>query len=42
MLSVPGMLLYLDGHEYFRANGMVSLAELREKIARPYGLMFGE
>lgn len=42
MLSVPGMLLFLDGREYMRANGMVSLGELREKIARPYGLMFGE
>jgi len=42
MLSVPGMLLFLDGREYLRANGMVSLGELQQKIARPYGLMFGE
>ena len=42
MLSVPGILLYLDGREYFRANGMVSLGELQEKIARPYGLKFGK
>jgi thioredoxin 1 len=42
MLSVPGILLYLDGREYFRANGMIGLGELHEKIARPYGLKFGE
>jgi thioredoxin-like negative regulator of GroEL len=42
MLSVPGMLLFLDGREYFRANGMISLGELHEKIARPYGLLFEE
>jgi thioredoxin-like negative regulator of GroEL len=42
MLSVPGMLLFLDGREHLRANGMISLGELREKIARPYGLMFEE
>lgn len=42
MLSVPGMLLYMDGHETFRANGMLSMGELHEKIARPYGLMFEE
>jgi thioredoxin 1 len=40
MLSVPGMLLFLDGREYFRANGMIGLGELQQKIARPYGLMF--
>lgn len=42
MLSVPGMLLFLDGREHLRANGMISLGELREKIARPYGLLFEE
>lgn len=41
MLSVPGMLLILEGREYFRANGMISLRELEEKIARPWGMMFG-
>ena len=42
MLSVPGMLLFLDGREYLRANGMVSLGELKDSIGRPYGMMFGE
>ncbi|TVQ95157.1 MAG: thioredoxin, partial [Bacteroidetes bacterium] len=37
MLSVPGMLLFLDGREYFRANGMISMEELEGKIGRPYG-----
>ena len=41
MLSVPGMLLFLDGREYFRANGMIGMEELEGKIGRPYGLMFG-
>ncbi len=40
MLSVPGMLLFLDGKEYLRYNGMVSLQELESKIFRPYHLMF--
>ncbi len=42
MLSVPGMLLYMEGREVFRANGMISLRELEDKIARPWGMMFGD
>lgn len=40
MLSVPGMLLFLEGKEYLRYNGMVSLQDLESKIFRPYHLMF--
>jgi len=40
MLSVPGIAVFMDGHEVFRANGMVSIDELHRRIARPYGLMF--
>ncbi len=40
MLSVPGILLFMEGKEIFRANGMVSLYELNNKILRPYELMF--
>ncbi|MFW5687857.1 MAG: thioredoxin family protein [Bacteroidota bacterium] len=40
MLTVPGMLLFLDGKEYVRANGMVSIQELESRIMRPYRLMF--
>ena len=40
MLSVPGMLLFLDGREYFRANGMIAMEELEGKFGRLYGMMF--
>jgi thioredoxin 1 len=40
MLSVPGILLFMDGSEVFRANGMISIEELQARIARPYGMMF--
>lgn len=40
MLSVPGMLLFLEGREYFRANGMIAMHELEARISRPYELMF--
>ena len=42
MLSVPGMLLFLEGKEYFRATGTIALSELETKIGRLYGMMFGE
>jgi thioredoxin-like negative regulator of GroEL len=41
MLSVPGIVLFMDGREVFRANGMISMEELQARIARPYGLLFG-
>ncbi len=40
MLSVPGILLFLEGKEYLRSNGMVSLGQMEVKIQRPYTLMF--
>lgn len=40
MLSVPGIVLFMDGREVFRANGMISMQELESRIARPYGMMF--
>jgi thioredoxin 1 len=40
MLSVPGMLLFMDGREYFRANGMIAMEELEGRIGRLYGMMF--
>ncbi len=42
MLSVPGILLYMDGREYYRTNGLVAMGELESKIARPYSLMFDQ
>lgn len=41
MLTVPGILLFLDGREIFRTNGMISMDGLRARIERPYGMMFG-
>jgi thioredoxin 1 len=40
MLSVPGIILYVDGKEQFRANGLVQMSELDKKIERPYNMMF--
>lgn len=40
MLSVPGIILLMEGKEIFRANGMVSMHELNNKIQRPYDMMF--
>ncbi len=41
MLSVPGILLFMNQKESFRGNGMISLQELESRIARPYNLLFG-
>ncbi len=40
MLSVPGILLFLEGKEYLRSNGMVSMEQMESQIQRPYTLMF--
>jgi thioredoxin 1 len=40
MMSIPGILLFLEGKEFLRANGLVSLQEMEDKIRRPYTLMF--
>lgn len=42
MLNVPGILLMIDGKEYFRANGIISIGSLEARIERPYKMMFGE
>jgi thioredoxin 1 len=42
ILTIPGMILFLEGKEYFRASGMISVKMLKEKISRPYNLMFQE
>lgn len=41
MLAVPGIIFFLDGKEFFRANGLVAIPDLERKIERPYGLFFG-
>jgi thioredoxin 1 len=40
MFSVPGIILFIDGKEQFRANGLVMLSELERKIEKPYRMMF--
>jgi thioredoxin-like negative regulator of GroEL len=40
MLSIPGLLLFLDGREVLRANGLLSIDQLRDQIRRPYQLLF--
>ncbi len=41
MLSVPGIIFYMDGKEFFRANGLIVLTDFEAKIRRPYEIMFG-
>lgn len=40
MLAVPGILLYFDGKEFLRSNGLITLIELEIKVERPYSIMF--
>lgn len=39
VLSVPTMLVFLDGREFIREGRSVSLYQLKEKLDRPYGIM---
>ena len=36
LLSVPGLLFWVEGREHFRANGFLRMEELREKLAPAY------
>lgn len=36
MLSVPGILFWVAGREYFRANGFLYLKQLRDKLRPSY------
>jgi len=40
MMSVPGIMVYFEGKEFLRSNGLISLSELQDKITRPYQLLF--
>jgi len=42
VFSSPLILLLLDGKEYLRTSGNVSIHELRQKIDRLYNLKFGD
>ncbi len=39
VLSLPTMILFLDGREFMREGRSVSLHKLREQLARPYKMM---
>lgn len=36
MLSVPGILFFVEGKEHFRANGLLRIADLRHKVGLAY------
>lgn len=42
VFSSPIIILLLDGKEYLRSSGNVSITEIRQKIDRLYALRFGE
>ncbi len=39
VLSVPTMMVFLDGKEFVREGRSVSLHQLTEQLKRPYGMM---
>jgi len=42
IFSIPTLLVYFDGKEFFRKSRNISLNELSDEINRPYSLMFGD
>lgn len=41
VFSVPTMMVFLDGREFAREGRSVSIHQLSQKLARPYGMMVG-
>lgn len=41
VLSVPTMLVFLDGREFVREGRAVSMFKLQEQLTRPYTMMLG-
>lgn len=41
MMSIPGIMFYFEEKEFFRANGLIGLGELKNKMERYYLLIFG-
>ena len=39
VLSVPTMIVFMDGREFAREGRSVSLHQLSEQLLRPYGMM---
>jgi len=40
VLSLPTILVFLDGKEFIREGRTVSMHKLQEQLERPYGMMF--
>jgi thioredoxin 1 len=40
MLTVPGIVVFFEGKEFYRANGLLSLSDLENKIERYYSLLY--
>lgn len=40
MLSVPGIMIFFEGKEFFRSNGLITINELKSKIGRLYEMFF--
>lgn len=41
VFTVPILLIFFEGQEFYRFSGSVSIGELSNKISRPYNLKFG-
>lgn len=39
VLSLPTILVFLDGREFVREGRTVSMHQLQENLSRPYGMM---
>lgn len=42
VFTVPTLLAFFEGREWLRAGRNLGLEELRQGLARPYGLCFGK
>jgi len=40
IFSIPTLLIFFDGKEFYRISRNISLEELSKSIERPYSLMF--
>ncbi len=40
IFSIPSLVVFFDGKEFFRKSRNISIAELAEEIRRPYSLLF--
>jgi len=42
VFAVPTLLVFFQGKEYFRKSRNISVGDLENDIARPYGMIFDE